>query len=211
MVVTILHQLPSGVVASYPPSADLMALMMGEGLGWDDGAIAREVTLRMTPATRNSWPGYSRAISEEWAAAVGRGGLTEAQALDLFTRFTKERQGSLATFLTNTDDLPDEFLKDRYFRDAIVWDDTAPAKCRCNMDACRVIHMDKIRLARNAELDREDVNMLRAIESGDTSEQSIISSRKQALRDIPQTFDLTTDSTSILQGRWPSELPARES
>ena len=71
--------------------------------------------------------------------------------------------------------------------------------------------MDKIRVSRNAELDKEDTAMLRAIESGDSAAQNTINSKKQTLRDIPQTFDLTTDNDTPLelQAKWPSELPAR--
>ena len=71
--------------------------------------------------------------------------------------------------------------------------------------------MDKIRVSRNAELVKEDTTMLRAIESGDSAAQNTINSKKQTLRDIPQTFDLTTDNDTPLelQAKWPSELPAR--
>lgn len=207
MVVTVLHLLPSGAVASYPPSGELMELMQGNGLGWDDADIAREVALRMTSSTRNSWPGYSRAIAQEWAAAVGRGGLTRAEALDLFTRFVQERQGSLTTFLTDTDELPDEFITNRYFRDAIVWDDKAPSKCRCDMDRCRGIHMDQIRKQRDKQLLVLDVQMLRAIEAGDDTSRNNIARHKKALRDIPQTFDLSgSTNPADLFERWPARL-----
>ena len=54
--------------------------------------------------------------------------------------------------------------------------------------------------------------MLKALEAGDTSAQSAVNTKKQTLRDIPQTFDLTTDNDipAELRIKWPSELPARE-
>jgi len=81
-----------------------------------------------------------------------------------------------------------------------------------NMAKARAIHMDRIRVARNAELVKEDINMLKAIEAGDTLAQSIVATKKQVLRDIPATFDITTDVDTQVQlhTKWPSELPARE-
>ena len=65
-------------------------------------------------------------------------------------------------------------------------------------------------VVRNAELVKLDLPSLRAMEAGDTSAQSTIATEKQTLRDIPQTFDLTTDTPELLKAKWPSELPARE-
>ena len=79
-----------------------------------------------------------------------------------------------------------------------------------NMAKARAIHMDKIRTARNAELAAKDITFMRAVEAGDTSAQATIATEKQTLRDIPQTFDLTTDTPEQLKAKWPSELPARE-
>jgi len=82
-----------------------------------------------------------------------------------------------------------------------------------NMTKARVIHLTEIRRVRNAELEKEDVNMLRAIEAGDASAQSTVAAKKQTLRDIPATFDITTDvdTPEKLKAKWPAELPARES
>ena len=65
---------------------------------------------------------------------------------------------------------------------------------------------------RNSELVKEDINMLKAIEAGDASMQSTVAAKKQTLRDIPATFDITTDvdTPEKLKALWPSELPARE-
>ena len=78
-----------------------------------------------------------------------------------------------------------------------------------NMTKARAIHMDKIRIMRNAELAKKDISFMRAVESGDTSAQTIIATEKQTLRDIPQTFDLTTenDSPEELKQKWPAGLP----
>jgi hypothetical protein len=62
-----------------------------------------------------------------------------------------------------------------------------------NMTKARAIHLAEIRRARNAELVKEDVTFMRAVEVGDTDAQATIKTKKQTLRDIPATFDITTD------------------
>jgi hypothetical protein len=79
-----------------------------------------------------------------------------------------------------------------------------------NMAKARGIHMDEIRRMRNAELAKLDVPFMRAMEAGDTDAQATIATKKQVLRDIPQTLDLTTDTPEQLKALWPDELPARE-
>ena len=81
-----------------------------------------------------------------------------------------------------------------------------------NMTKARAIHLEKIRLVRNAELVKEDVTFMRAVEAGDTDTQATIATKKQTLRDLPATFDITTDvdTPEKLKAKWPSELPARE-
>ena len=93
------------------------------------------------------------------------------------------------------------------FRDA--WEDT---NCAVNMTKARVVHLAEIRRVRNAELVKEDVTFMRAVEAGDTDAQATIATKKQALRDLPATFDITTgvDTPEKLKAKWPTELPARE-
>ena len=81
-----------------------------------------------------------------------------------------------------------------------------------NMTKARAIHLEEIRKVRNAELVKEDVTFMRAVEDGDTDAQATIKTKKQTLRDIPATFDITTDvDTPVkLKAKWPAELPARE-
>ena len=81
-----------------------------------------------------------------------------------------------------------------------------------NMTKARAIHLTEIRRVRNAELVKEDINILKAIEAGDASAQATIATKKQTLRDIPATFDITTGVTTpeLLKAKWPTELPARE-
>ena len=81
-------------------------------------------------------------------------------------------------------------------------------KLSCDMPKSRIIHMDRIRAKRDAELVKLDVAFIRAVESGDTVEQQRIAALKQSLRDIPQTFDLSTFRTpNTLKKAWPRGLP----
>jgi len=103
--------------------------------------------------------------------------------------------------------LPDTAGPNRYFRDAVVWDDTEPSKCRSDMAKARRIHMDRIRKVRNAQLVAKDIEQAKAVEARDTSAQATIAREKQALRDIPQKFDLTAPDAEALKRKWPPELP----
>ena len=83
---------------------------------------------------------------------------------------------------------------------------------KVNMDKARVIQMDEIRKVRNTELAAKDITFMRAVEAGDTAAQSTIKTEKQVLRDLPATFDITTDvdTPEKLKVKWPTELPDRE-
>jgi hypothetical protein len=54
-----------------------------------------------------------------------------------------------------------------------------------NMNKAKDIWRDKIRADRTAELNKLDVEYMRALEAGDTTKQAEIVSKKQALRDAP--------------------------
>ena len=81
-----------------------------------------------------------------------------------------------------------------------------------NMTKARAIHLAEIRRVRNLELAAKDIPWMKAVEAGDTSAQTTIATEKQVLRDIPATFDLTTDvdTPEKLKAKWPTELPDRE-
>jgi|TARA_B100000809_G_scaffold253211_1_gene288952 hypothetical protein len=91
------------------------------------------------------------------------------------------------------------------FRDA--WEDNGTT-IQVNMPKARDIHLGRIRRQRDDELAKLDVPYLKALESGDTAEQAHIAAQKQALRDIPQTFDLYSAKTpESLKSRWPETIP----
>ena len=74
-----------------------------------------------------------------------------------------------------------------------------------NMSKARGIQMDKIREVRNNELTKKDIEFMKALEADDGSHRAI-AVEKQVLRDIPQTFDLTTDTPEQLKELWPEGL-----
>jgi len=75
-----------------------------------------------------------------------------------------------------------------------------------NMAKARGIQMGKIRTVRNAELAKKDIEFMKALEADDGSHKAI-ATEKQALWDIPQTFDLTTNTAEELKEKWPEGLP----
>jgi hypothetical protein len=80
---------------------------------------------------------------------------------------------------------------------------------KANMTKARVIHMNNIRAIRDRELAEKDITFMRAVEDGNADAQATIKAEKQNLRDIPQTFDITTgvDTPEQLKAKWPDGLP----
>jgi hypothetical protein len=91
-----------------------------------------------------------------------------------------------------------------------AWEMDTDGTPRVNMSKARAVHMDSIRVVRDAELVKTDLQFMRAIEAGDTNAQTKIAQARQFLRDIPQTYDTDVATPELLMGRWPTELPARE-
>ena len=77
---------------------------------------------------------------------------------------------------------------------------------KINMPKARGIQMDKIRVMRDKELAKKDIEYMKALEANDGS-AAAVAAKKQELRDIPQTFDLTTDTPEQLKDKWPEGLP----
>ena len=169
--------------------------------------------------TRPNWPKLlARHGSEEAALAAIIQRLKHTGTVPAET--AEERVALVAEFLRKNPHLTDadfpavglhwvveeEDLPDQYFLD--TWEYTD--RIGVNMPKARGWHMDVVRRARNKELKQRDITFMRAVEAGDASAQAAIAAEKQTLRDIPQTFDLTTDTPAELKALWPSELPARD-
>lgn len=85
---------------------------------------------------------------------------------------------------------------DRTFRNAWKRDGNGIG---CDMAKAREIHMGRIRFARDKELSRLDIEQLKGVN---------VAARKQELRDLPQTFDLSSAATpDALKALWPADLP----
>lgn len=89
---------------------------------------------------------------------------------------------------------------DRYFRDA--WKANANL-INVDLPKARDVHMNNLRVERDARLKELDVSFQIALEKGDTDAQKTIAARKQQLRDMPTTFDLSqiTDLEKLKSAR----------
>lgn len=113
------------------------------------------------------------------------------------TRIPPGQQDSASTVL------PSALPKDRAFRQAWV---KVGNNVDVDMPKARTIHMNRIRVARDAELERLDKESMLNMEQGVNNAQTLVD--KQKLRDIPQTFDLEQFATpDELQVAWPVGLP----
>ena len=93
---------------------------------------------------------------------------------------------------------------DRHFRSAwtlsgtVVTEDLATAK---------TMFKDKIRKVRKPLLEAQDVLFMKAIEDGDSTEQSTIASKKKELRDAPAASAITNAKTiAELKSAWNTSL-----
>ena len=192
----IVHEMPSGVAISHL-NRRLIAKMVGPGFGWGKDRIDREAAKAPQGKKTKLRPYY---------LALAHGGLTEDQAVELI-RLKDDPAGCLSCRVIDDSELPaEQALRgvEPTFRDA--WEDTGTA-VQVNMPKAQVIHMERIREVRNAELAKLDVPYMKALEAGDPVEQQRIAAPKQALRDIPQTFDLSGFGTpEELTAAWPGEL-----
>ena len=114
-------------------------------------------------------------------------------------------------YIVEETDLPGGGIRDdnEYFFDGWEWDGSAVV---VNMARGREIHLAEIRRVRDEELVKLDIPWMKAVEAGDTDAQATIKGQKETLRNLPATFDITTDvdTPEQLKSKWPSELPARE-
>jgi hypothetical protein len=186
------YEATDGSVTIGEPASGAIAIMTGAGGMFPASQIEKHVR-----------GGKDAAVIRPFIEALAYGGLTEDAALNAIAA---KDQPSGTTAIHN---VPVSILAmDGTFRAAWVWQGSAVA---VDMAKARIIHMDAIRVVRNAELVAKDVTFMRAVESGDAAAQSVIATEKQTLRDIPATFDITTgvDTPEKLKAKWPDELPVR--
>lgn len=69
-----------------------------------------------------------------------------------------------------------------------------------DINKAKQIHKDKIRLVRNPLLEKEDVNYMKALESGDGEKVAEVVVTKQALRNVPNIVDeVEISGSSVLE------------
>lgn len=118
--------------------------------------------------------------------------LIPSGAIDLAAVLTRDLPAGVDWVECDESDIP----TDRTFRSAWMRGQSAPVDV--DMEKARGIHMGRIRKARDAALADLDVEQLRGRD---------VAVQKQALRDIPQTFDLGGATTpEALKALWPTDL-----
>ncbi len=129
------------------------------------------------------------------------GYVREATPENIEAELTKSGFGGLSWRIIQDDEIP----QDRTFRNA--WTD-AGDKIGHDMEKARAIHMDRIRAARAPVLAALDTEINKAADAGKANgELAALRAKRQALRDIPQTFDLSKAQTpEALKALWPVEL-----
>jgi len=116
---------------------------------------------------------------------------------------------------------PSSIPADRSYRNAWVFDG---AKVDHDIEKAKAIHLDKIRRARTRALGELDIEYSKLsaqaavaeaakdnkTKAEKTAEALAIEGKRQALRDAPQTLDLSNVTTiDELKAIWPEELPPR--
>lgn len=94
---------------------------------------------------------------------------------------------------------------DRSYRNAWKLDSD---KIIHDMEKAKEIHLDKVRRARTAQLGELDKDWTQAMGQGDAGKAAEVEAQRQALRDAPQTLDLSKAATiEDLKATWPEGLP----
>jgi len=194
----ILYMLPEGKVRIGEFSKTLLAIMTGEGNGWD-------ADQRLNIINRYVNLGQNFDIAATYVMGMAVGGLSEESAMKAIMENDKKTD-VLNCWLINEETLPPERDIEPSFRNA--WRCDRDGNVYIDLPSARIIHIDQIRKVRNRELDKLDKLLFKAVETGDTTEEQIILRNKQTLRDIPQNLDLELYTTlKELKVVWPVELP----
>jgi len=195
------HAVPPNVAVG-SPSTNVIAAMMG------NGGIIRDDQVS-TQAAIWAATGVPLEDATKYCQGIATGGLTEDEAIARIGAKDKP-EGTLEIHIVDDSLLPSDHVCDGDMEcslyDAWEWVDGAVV---VNMPKARVLRMDTIREARSKELATKDIEFMRAVEAGDTDAQVTIGAAKQALRDLPTTFDLITGVTTPtqLKEKWPEGLP----
>ncbi len=123
--------------------------------------------------------------------------MTLVEGADLSEALRKWGEVNPGKYLSHRDMEDSAIPKDREFREA--WTDTTPeAVIDIDMVKARKIHLDRIRVKRNAALADLDIESLKAIEKSDTFTLKTVADQKQALRDLPQNIAVSLESAKTI-------------
>ena len=93
---------------------------------------------------------------------------------------------------------------DRHFRNAWTLSGTVISE---DLATAKTIFKDKIREVRKPLLEEQDVLFMKAMEDGDSTEQSTIASKKKEFRDAPAASAITNATTiTELKAAWNTSL-----
>ena len=93
---------------------------------------------------------------------------------------------------------------DRYFRNAWTLSGTVISE---DLATAKTMFKDKIREVRKPLLEEQDVLFMKAMEDGDSTEQSTIATKKKELRDAPAASAITNAKTiAELKSAWNTSL-----
>ena len=93
---------------------------------------------------------------------------------------------------------------DRHFRGAWTLSGTVISE---DLATAKTMFKDKIREVRKPLLEAQDVLFMKAIEDGDSSEQTTIATKKKELRDAPAASAITNaDTIAKLKAAWNTSL-----
>jgi hypothetical protein len=113
--------------------------------------------------------------------------MTLVEGADLDEAISKWKQSHPNKYLSHREMPDDAVPTDRTFRDA--WTDTTPElTIDIDMAKARDIHLGRIRIKRNAELSKLDIQAIKAQDIGNAETLMQVRARKQELRDLPATL-----------------------
>jgi len=100
----------------------------------------------------------------------------------------------------------DTVPRDRTFREALTFE----TAFSFDLPKAKQVHLDRIRVIRNQELDKLDKDWMKATGRGDQQAAADVEAKRQVLRDLPATLGIAEARTvDELKGCWPAELPPR--
>lgn len=98
--------------------------------------------------------------------------------------------------------MAEDIPQDRYFRNAWVLDEGI----KVHQAKAEQIHLNKLRVIRDAKLKAEDIEYQKAIEFRDDAKMNAIANRKKKLRDMPLDVDFSGMSLDELKAYMPDIL-----